>query len=301
MVDVKTSVLLNQLDKALHSINKPNLWSYVSLSTLITLLEANERERVVRKRKALEFLVKNARVSKEMVERILIETENALKKSGYNVRRVKIKSVSPVLTGASEVFGKTMFEIGLYFHPFLNVPYISGPTIKGAVRAGAYDLLSRGLKPEKAEAECSRIFGDKECAGLVGFTDAFPVEEGSVGNKRFLLIPDVTNPHYVKASDELKVNPNPLVHPVVAPNTKFQFYVFFREARGSARSLRILKLEESPSNLRGESFDIAWIPQMDLTLLGLVDQAVLYSFIRGVGAKTSLGYSRFEIVEYVVV
>ncbi|MFN7106488.1 MAG: hypothetical protein ACK4M3_07920, partial [Pyrobaculum sp.] len=36
-------------------------------------------------------------------------------------------------------------------------------------------------------------------------------------------------------------------------------------------------------------------------VLPLVDKAVLYAFARGVGAKTSVGYSRFRLVNYAAV
>ncbi len=219
-------------------------------------------------------------------EELMDEVEGALKRAGYRLRKVEVRLVSRGLVGASSGLGEIPFEVGLCFDPILNLPYIPGSSIKGAVRA-AYERLKDDKEGGRGE-DAKRLFGDTgegAHAGLVGFTDAYPVRVDRVAANEpgYLLYPDVINPHYKDAENELDVRPVPVIHLTLAPGTVFRFYMFYTpEGRG-------------PYRLRG---DLAESPEQRLEALGSLDKAVLYALALGVGARTSVGYSRFEVVEY---
>lgn len=270
-----------------------NLWSYLTMEGLkIINSELKQEGGVVaeRERQLLEYLAKSRSFFIEAVKRQLSEVESALKACGYEVKSVKIRAESNVIVGAAAVFGKIPFEVGLSFDGFLNVPYIPGSTIKGAVRSGVYEILLRnGRQEADADQICSRLFGDRGSVGLIGFTDAYPVEAGVKG---YLLYPDVMTPHYTDdTKNELEVRPNPVAFLTIAPGTTLQFYMFYWRKRGE-RMLRVGM---------GDDADLAENPAPEISTLGAVDTGLLYAFYRGVGAKTAVGYSRFEVVEYMKV
>ena len=286
--------LVNRLEKlkaALveESLRNPNAWSSISIVGSKLLIDKAQGIRIEEdKRRVLESIVRYVKISTNKINNLLDEMKDALLSCGYNVRGVKIKALSRVIIGMSETFGKIPFEVGLSFDPFLNVPYIPGSSIKGAVRAGTFELLYNKKRKEGLSAEdarmyadsiCQRIFGDKEYAGLIGFTDAYPVKEGE---NRLLLYPDVMAPHYKDVETELDVSPKPVIYLTIAPGTTFRFYLFYRKERGK-RKLKEEYLAKEP------------IPE---DVLGFLDQGLLYAFIKGVGAKTALGYSIFSVEEY---
>ncbi|MEM3451913.1 MAG: type III-B CRISPR module RAMP protein Cmr6 [Nitrososphaerales archaeon] len=269
------------------------MWSYVALAGFYAIRKAKgeKNETAEEERKILEYIIKRVELPSKEINQILENTRQALLSCGYEVRSVKIKAISPALVGGSETFGEIPFEVGLYFDPILNVPYIPGSTIKGAVRAGVFDLLlKQKASKEDVERECKRLFGDNESAGLISFTDAYPIEKGENG---YLLYPDVMSPHYKSdTATELDVSPTPIIYLTIAPGTKFLFYLFYRRERGSGENKRQLTIRDSQDS------DLAEAPVQDLNRLGILDRALLYSFYRGVGAKTSIGYSKFEILSY---
>ena len=288
------------------SIVKPNLWSYISLagySIMIRKAEGEREEITEEKRKILEYIIKRVELPNKEINKILENTHQALLNCGYELRSVKIKAISQVIIGGSETFGEIPFEVGLYFDPILNIPYIPGSTIKGAVRSATFDLLYRQKRnksksdteaKKEAEDDCRRIFGgpigEDQSAGLVGFTDAYPIKKGEGG---YLLYPDVMSPHYKSDTNtELDVSPTPIIYLTIAPGTQFQFYVFYRRERGKNEKKRQLAIGNS------QDADLAETPVQNLNELGIVDLGILYSFYRGVGAKTSVGYSKFEILSY---
>jgi CRISPR-associated protein Cmr6 len=282
------------IDIDFETLTKPNLWSYVALAGygVNERKVKGERDEIAEEeRKILEYVIKHGDLPSKEIGLILENVLQALLRCGYEVRCVKIKAVSSAIIGGSETFGKIAFEVGLYFDPTLNIPYIPGSTIKGVIRAGVFDLLLEQKASEVyAEMECKKLFGDSESAGLVGFTDAYPIEKGEKG---YLLYPDVMSPHYKSdTATELDVSPTPIIYLTTAPGTKFQFYLFYKRERGSGEKKRQLTVRNSQGS------DLAETPIQDPDRLGIVDCGLLYSFYRGVGAKTSVGYSRFEVLSY---
>lgn len=271
-----------------------NLWSHLCLRgyELMKMKVESSNDFEEKKRELLEELVLMANSSfnhnRDRILEMLEEVKKALLSSGYEVKVVKAKLKSRGIFGASSSFGVIPFEVGLIFDPLLNVPFIPGSSIKGAVRTAYYDLCKdKGPNEEKCKQICERIFGgEKSGISLVGFTDAYPVKAGKKG---YILYPDVMTPHYKDVKSELDLKLTPIIHLTVAPSTMFQFYIFYKKKRGN----RHFKIESdidffNISNIRAET-------------LGFLDLAVLYALGLGIGAKTRIGYSSFEIVKYEVV
>jgi CRISPR-associated protein Cmr6 len=278
--------IYNNLLNILEHLKNPNYWSYVIIKGLdITKKKAEDEPYEDVKRKLLEYLVQNVKVN-EQVKGYLNTVKEALLANGFELREVRIEALYPVMVGGSETFGKLAFEVGLMFDPIFNVPYIPGSTIKGAVKAALRELVSKEKSKEEAEKLCKEIFGDEESASLVGFTDAYPIKVKEDENN-YLLYPDVMTQHYSEETkDELDIKPNPIVYVTIAPGTEFKFYMFFKRSRTGKRITREIKNR------------IAENPQPTEELLGIVDKALLYALIKGIGAKTALGYSKFKVVEY---
>ncbi|MGC8870541.1 MAG: type III-B CRISPR module RAMP protein Cmr6, partial [Brevinematia bacterium] len=241
------------------------------------------------KMRFLEFLVKNGanyfKQKKDAISRYLNELKESLQEyirnEGY-IREIQMRLTYRGTFGVSSTFGQIPFEVGLFIHPYFNVPYIPASSIKGAIRSAYHNMIiQEGTASEReAKEQCDFIFGDKMSAGLVGFTDALPIEEGENG---YILYPDIINPHYKNARDETSVQPNPIIFLTVAPGTKFKFYMYVIKERGNRR-IKISHLSEKP--------------EPDLNKLGWLDRALLYGLALGVGAKTALGYSQFEVTKY---
>jgi len=290
------------IDINFEQVSKPNLWSYVSLAGC-RVMQSKAKDMsgdiAEKKQRILEYVVKRTKnLSNDKINQKLENIKQALLSCNYEVRSVKIKAISLVLVGASENFGKIPFEVGLHFDWLLNVPYIPGSTIKGAVRAGVYELLISDFKKSKrmdraedeAESKCRKLFGDNECAGLIGFTDAYPIEEGE---KEYIFFPDVMTPHYTEeTSTELEVSPTPITYLAIMPGTLFQFYLFYKKERKSIKEIKQLNVRNF------KDADLAEEPVPDVNELGIIDRGLLYSFYKGIGAKTSVGYSKFEVVDY---
>jgi CRISPR-associated protein Cmr6 len=279
--------IYNNLLNTLDNLKNPNYWSYVIIKSLdITKKKAEDKPYEEVKRTLLEYLVRNVKIN-EQVKGYLNTVKGALLANGFELREVRIEALYPVMIGGAETFGKLAFEIGLMFDPIFNVPYIPASTIKGAVYAALCELMSKEKSKEEAEKLCKEIFGDKESTSLVGFTDAYPIKVKE-GENNHLLYPDVMTPHYSEETkDELAVEPNPIVYVTIAPGTEFKFYMFFKRSRAGKRiGIREIKNKISEN------------PQPAEELLGIVDKALLYALIKGIGAKTALGYSKFKVVEY---
>jgi len=196
-------------------------------------------------------------VAKARLVNLSFNLDSILKKMRYEYIKVKCMLVNRGISGISSSFGLVPFEIGLNFDPISNVPFIPGSSIKGAVRA----TFSIYFKSKQNIEE--RIFGGKNFIGVVRFSDAYPINLGKNG---LLLYPDVITPHYTDAEDELSVKPTPIVHLSIAPGTLFLFYIYWR-----------------PNNLSSnEKY--------------MLRSALLLALIRGIGARTRIGYSFFKIV-----
>jgi CRISPR-associated protein Cmr6 len=256
--------------------------------------EREEIEYETMEKELLEFLVKNSsyyfRSKKEEIKQYLNSLKQALTEYIGNrgiVREIQMKLTYRGSFGVSSTFGQIPFEVGLYIHPYFNVPYIPASSIKGAIRSAYYYYLvnHENENPKKADNECNRLFGGSNFAGLVGFTDAFPIQEGENG---YILYPDIINPHYKDARNEMEVEPKPIVFLTVAPGTIFKFYMYvIKERDKEKRKIEI-----------GAKKDLVDKPIPDMEKLGKLDLALLYGLSMGIGAKTALGYSQFVVITY---
>jgi CRISPR-associated protein Cmr6 len=248
----------------------------------------------------LEFLVKNSsyyfRSKKEEIKQYLNSLKQALEKYLDNrgiIREIEMKLTYRGSFGVSSTFGQIPFEVGLYTHPYFNVPYIPASSIKGAIRNAYYYYLvnHENENRDKADDECNRLFGDSNFAGLVGFTDAFPIQEGENG---YILYPDIINPHYKDAKNEMEVEPKPIIFLTVAPDTTFKFYMYIIKEREKEKGGK----KEKRKIEMGAKKDLAVKPIPNIENLGKLDLALLYGLSMGMGAKTALGYSQFVVITY---
>jgi CRISPR-associated protein Cmr6 len=305
-----------------------NLWSYMTLRGTKILLKSLGRSDVFGelKRELLEQ-ISSINLSERLkeAERVIDCWAEVLSANGYLVKVVVMEAESRVIVGTSSGLGRIPFEVGLSFDPIMNLPYIPGSTIKGAIRSVFRELLSSSTlvregrcKQESIDDIVDRVFGSsshkKVSIGLVGFTDAYPV---STGNGNMVLEPDVITPHYTctsgKECTEFDVVPIPIQFLTIAPGTRFKFLMFFNN------QLRSGKLGTVSSTKLGkagkvECSELSYMVYYDheelgealarisqhnkLNLIPWLDRAVLYAVAKGLGAKTSIGYSRFRIVSY---
>lgn len=306
--------------------NETNLLSYITLkgiNLLMIKLKGDESNYTKKKRELLEEVCKYSKcMEPNRINEIRNQVKNALLLNGYAVKVCKIKTSSRGLVGSGEPFGRVPFEVGLFFDSIYNIPFIPGSSLKGAFRHALEALLEKSGK-DKSDAKkiAAEVFGSQEQSGIVGVTDAYPVSPGVNG---LLFEPDVVTPHYPGSETELDVSPNPVPFLTIARDVVFEFYIYFNKAiyreesrrlgnrarrkvaeLGTVRSLSADRLEGGP--VRGALFEgdlaeaVKRLKAMNISVVDVipwVDRAILYAFARGVGAKTSLGYSRFGVLEY---
>jgi CRISPR-associated protein Cmr6 len=273
-----------------------------SSSYLLLIKKENKEEYERAKKEILEFLVKNNsnyfRSKKDEINQYLCDLKDYLRSylgSLGMVREIEMRLSNRGIFGVNSTFGQIPFEVGLYMHPYFNIPYIPASSIKGAVSNAYYNLLiSKGSNNNEAMKECKKIFGNEYFAGLISFTDALPIKEGENG---YILYPDIINPHYKNVKNEIEVSPVPLIHLTVAPGTIFKFFVYIRKERKTKKELREIKFIKKGEISKGPN-DVAEKPEPRMESLGYIDLAILYSLALGIGAKTSLGYSSFEVIKY---
>lgn len=214
----------------------------------------------------IETVAKSAKdASKEIVDKctsMLTEVKNAYEELGYSTAYFEAGLIDRGLFGASQDFGKFLFEIALEFDPYFNTPVIPASSIKGAFRA-VYENLREHHWPKTNE-----VFGSSEPEANVGdliFSDAYPVKPGFNG---MILYPDILNPHYSREGEDILSEtgwepiPNPYL--TVAPGTTFGFLIASPERRKR---------------------------QLSWDKLGQVARAALDI---GLGGKTCVGYGRFS-------
>lgn len=149
------------------------------------------------------------------------------------------------------------FETGLALHHTLGVPFLPGPSVKGAAR----DIGEQEGPPDVD------VFGDPKQAGQVVFFDALPVTWPA-------LELDIVNPHYGDYYEDPNVAPGDWLMPVpvnflaIAANQAFRFIVAARARESSGRS----------------SCDLA------TKALSFVEEAAKTG---GLGGKSSVGYGYF--------
>jgi len=183
---------------------------------------------------------------------------------------IDIEAVSRIITHTRSPF--IPLEIGIAWHPYLNLPYIPSTTLKGVLR-----MYVEELNIDVCNISLKSFLGSTEESSNILVSDALPV-----GCLSTLLQPDVLTPHYreVEGSvSEVQVRPVPLTFPTIAPGTKLRFTVAFKFPEELRNKLKLLE-----AGFRTPLCLVKELPQ----LIGV-------AFELGIGAKTSVGYGAIKI------
>ncbi|PVU74943.1 type III-B CRISPR module RAMP protein Cmr6 [Sulfolobus sp. SCGC AB-777_G06] len=248
-----TSVVYNNFGEFLsnnqsYSANNPLLKYH------IIILKDVEEKKSLFKREVAEIVSRNFKLDGEKVKKYFDNLKEILKSLKYTIVDVEITTRTRTLIGVSTSLGKLIFDSGISFDPYMNLPYIPASEIKGIVRSHIEDKLG--------EQEAKEIFGDEEREGNVNFTDAYPTR-----SENFLFVPDVITPHYNKKKSEADAQPTPVIHLTIASKATFRFLIYYkREDVGK--------------------------PICDTLPLVIM---------KGIGARSSVGYSLFELTKVEVV
>lgn len=150
-------------------------------------------------------------------KRYLEEVIEGYKGAGYEpLIDTGLKLKSRLLVGTGNPYLKGLFDIGMCWDPYLNLPYIPATSIKGVLRFSA-ELLSL----------CIDVFGNKEEAGDIIILDSYPIS-----CERKLIDVDIINPHYKEVEGKIKeidVNPVPIPFLTVAAGVTFRFVIMRRK------------------------------------------------------------------------
>ncbi|MBF0201031.1 MAG: type III-B CRISPR module RAMP protein Cmr6 [Desulfamplus sp.] len=194
---------------------------------------------------------------------------------GSEVMEISARSITPLLTGIGEA---SPTEVGMGFHRNMGIPFLKASSIKGAVRY-AYCVNFARNNPDKVmdgSIDESRVDGLKELFGSLDTNDGFR------GGFAFMdccsvdvpeLKMDIMNPHhgdyYQNKNNRGPIeteSPVPIKFLVVKKGQEYKFRGYF--------------ITQGAKEYRRELMDAF---ETALTLLGL-------------GAKTAVGYGRFDTI-----
>jgi len=248
-----TSVVYNNFgeflsNKQSYSANNP------LLKYQIIILKNVKEKKSLFKREIAELVSRNFKLDGEKVRNYFDNLKEILKSLKYTIVDVEITTRTRALIGVSTSLGRLIFDSGISFDPYMNLPYIPASEIKGIVRSYIEDKLG--------EQDAEEIFGNEEREGNVNFTDAYPTR-----SENFLFVPDVITPHYNKKKSEADAEPTPVIHLTIAPKVSFRFLIYYRRE------------------------DVGK-PICDTLPLVIM---------KGLGARSSVGYSLFELTKVEVV
>jgi len=197
---------------------------------------------------------------------VLVKLENSQKNmiklyetQNYKFKCLKLTTLERVVIGTGNPH---FFEVGFSLHHLFGIPYIPASELKGFTRF--YYKLEKSLNDNSEEI--SSIFGNENNKGSIIFLDAFLAD---IKNNPFEL--DIMNPHYDEYYNEKGQNP-----PADYLNPKPIFFITLK---------------------KGVSFK-TYIISKDELLLNNVINIMKNKFSNiGIGAKTSVGYGRFNLEE----
>ena len=229
-------------------------------------------------------------------EKRLRNVFESLREAGYSVIAADFETSSRVLVGMSEGELKQSLEVGMVMDKVLGIPYIPGPSIKGALRHYLHRVIGDDSECwESAEAVLGPEPGGEALnRPLVFIADAYPV--GLNEGTQYLIEPDIVTPHYYKGGkpveSELDVEPTPVPHVSLSEGVVIRFVAGILEyPRGLARKY-IKKVWECVSKKEGiDNAIVSSNPLLAfLTMLGIT---LKYS---GIGGRTSKGYGILSIL-----
>jgi len=191
----------------------------------------------------------------------------SMKRRGYEPLIFYVRSISRLITGIGYSHPT---EIGMVFDHTLGVPYIPASSIKGIMRyANAKKLFEKYEDNEIFDDEAypltKEMFGSMKTSGEAIFLDAYPLKPPT-------LAIEIINPHYGKYydKDDDTVFPNDCQQPVPVK--------FLTVEKGTEFIFRCI------------------IPQQDSQNKNSVNSIFESAFLDGIGAKTSIGFGRFEVI-----
>jgi len=207
----------------------------------------------------------------DIASSMINEVYEAALRSFDVVLMINIEAESRIVVHTKSPF--MPLEIGIAWHPYLNLPYIPSTALKGVLRAYIEELKTK----ERSVCDISfeELIGSTSKASGIFVSDALPVKF----SKKTLIEPDVLTPHYSEARadteygiSEVQAKPVPIVFPTIAPGTTLRFVMAVHN-RGStmidSQKAKCL-VKELPS---------------------IIEKALEY----GIGAKTSVGYGAVKI------
>lgn len=224
--------------------------------------------------------------------KIIDEIKKAYSHLGVPYIQATLRATTKVLPGSSAGLGFLITDIGINWDPLLDLPYIPGSTLKGAVRSFAESLISKRSSSENlgdVSKLVESLFGKPGEDGFRGpliFHDAYPVS-GRV------LDMDLINPHYNAEvggiRSELDVQPKPVKHLVIGSNIEFSTII-----SPSVNSLD----EETVSSVRQVASLLGVGPDgsVEILLLKIVAYLLGGALEIGVGGRTLKGYGKLEVV-----
>ncbi len=173
---------------------------------------------------------------------------------------------------------ENVLETSMTLHHTLGIPYIPGQALKGVVRSYVVNMYFENEKAALRNKDFCMIFGGgegaiDERAGNVIFFDVLPTEKPEV-------IKDIMNPHFGDYySDTGKKPPGDYYDPIPVPfrtvkNTRFLFMSGLKKGKNGKLITGVF----------GEGDAIAVVGEWIEKSLSIF----------GIGAKTSVGYGRFE-------
>ena len=233
--------------------------------------------------------------------------KNTLEANGEYVWEVKMETASRLAINLSGGVFHSIFEIGVSLDPILGIPFIPSTSIKGAWRHAVWIILSN-LSPDNADTLVKDFFDDVPV--VVKVFDAYPIHINSDGG--YLVIPDILNPHYTSSTrNELDVSPTPIIHLTIPRGIVFGTVIgidvealsrSFDEstAKNEEERRRIRERRERWEDLKNKlaerlnrSHD--GINGLKNTILVILKAGLILAGKMGIGAKTSVGYSRLEV------
>lgn len=172
-------------------------------------------------RAALERLEEVARASKALF-------------AGFYLLKAELVSRMLIHTRSSTL----PLAIGLAWDPYLNLPYIPGSSLKGALRSYFETTGAGNLDPEA-------IFGSTKEEGILEVFDTYPV-----ACKDRLVEAETTTPHYREQEgyiDKTTASPTPLIHIAISPETVFHIPIAFKKPQPNQTNIinHIIKALES--------------------------------------------------------
>lgn len=188
-----------------------------------------------------------------------------MKGKGYDAIIFHAKLTSRFITGIGQSHPN---EIGMCFDHTLGIPYISASSLKGAVRfANAATLFNsvfagKNSFNDEEDALTRSMFGGIASKGEAVFLDAYPLYVPK-------MVTEIINPHYGNYFD---------------PNDKKDY----PDDHHNPVPVKFLAVES------GIEFVFRCVFEKNEEIRKRAEQVFLEAFKNGLGAKTSIGFGRFD-------